>query len=268
MRVLVTGGAGYIGSHTARYLAARGHEVVILDDLSTGHTTAIGDLPLVRLDLTAGEIAGFLAEHRFDAVVHFAASCLVPESVEHPAKYWKNNLLGSVRLLDALVARGPKRIVFSSTCATYGIPVEVPIPETHPKNPITAYGRSKLAVEHALADYARAYGLGAIALRYFNAAGAAEDGGFGEDHAHETHLIPLMLRALLPGGAPLRVTGTDYDTPDGTCVRDYVHVDDLARAHLLAIEAVKPGELEAINIGTGSGHSVREVIATAERVTG
>ncbi len=267
MRVLVTGGAGYIGSHTARDLARRGHEPVVLDDLSTGHTRAVGDLALARVDLAAGEIGGFIAEGRFDAVVHFAAKAVVPESVEKPAAYWRANLLGSLRLLDALVAHGPKRIVFSSTCAVYGLPSEVPIPETHPKNPITAYGRSKLAVEYALEDYARAYGIGAISLRYFNAAGASEDGAYGEDRALETHLIPLAIKAV-QGGPALKIAGTDYDTPDGTCIRDYVHVDDLARAHAIALEKVEPGRAEAFNIGTGKGHSVREVVAAIERATG
>jgi UDP-glucose-4-epimerase GalE len=267
MRVLVTGGAGYIGAHTARDLAGRGHAVTIVDDLSTGHEEAAGGLPIVRLDLAADPIAPVLAEGRFEAVVHFAAKCLVPESVTHPSRYWRANALGSMRLLDAMVETGVRRIVFSSTCATYGIPDEVPIAETHPQRPITSYGRSKLAVEHMVGDYARAYGLAGMALRYFNAAGASEDGAFGEDHDPETHLIPLVLGAAL-GGAPLRIAGTDWPTPDGTCIRDYVHLDDLARAHALAIEAAEPGRLEALNIGTGAGHSVREVVALAGRIAG
>lgn len=266
MRILVTGGAGYIGSHTARRLARAGHDVTILDDLSTGHAAAIAGLRLVRLDLCSDEIAPLLAEGRFDAVIHFAAKALVPESVAHPARYWRTNLLGSVRLLDALVARGPKRIVFSSTCATYGLPDRVPIDEAHPQRPITAYGRSKLAVEHALADYAQAYGLGSIALRYFNAGGAEPDGSHGEDHAPETHLVPNVLAAAA-GGEPVRICGTDYDTPDGTCIRDYIHVDDLARAHAAALERVEPGRALAFNLGTGVGTSVREVIGCARRVT-
>jgi UDP-glucose 4-epimerase len=266
MRILIVGGAGYIGSHTARHLSKKGHDVVALDDLSTGHIAALSGLPLVHLDLVSGDLTSFLAAGRFDAVMHFAARCIVPESVAQPSIYWRTNVLGTLRLLDAMVARGPRRLVFSSTCATYGIPTEVPIPEAHPKAPINAYGKSKLAVEHALDDYARAHGLGAIALRYFNAAGAASDGSHGEDHAQETHLIPLALGALL-GGPPLRVTGTDYPTPDGTCIRDYVHVDDLARAHALALERIEPGTFSAFNIGTGAGHSVREVIDTIEKVT-
>jgi UDP-glucose 4-epimerase len=267
MRVLVTGGAGYIGSHTARELARLGHEVVILDDLSTGHVESVGDLPLARVDLATGDVAGFLAERRFDAAIHFAAKALVPESVVNPQIYWRSNTLATVRLLDAFVQHGPKRIVFSSTCAVYGTPTEVPIPESHAKNPINPYGHSKLAIEYALEDYSRAYGLGAIALRYFNAAGAAEDGSHGEDHAEETHLIPLAMRSLL-GGPTFRIAGTDYDTPDGTCIRDFIHIDDLARAHVRAVERVEAGKFEAINIGTGTGHSVREVLAAIERVTG
>jgi UDP-glucose 4-epimerase len=267
MRILVTGGAGYIGGHTARFLAARGHEVTALDDLSTGHPASIPGLPLVRLDLTRDDIEAVLGDGRFDAVMHFAAKCLVPESVAAPALYWRTNQVGGVRLLDALIARGPRRIVMSSTCATYGLPLRTPIDETHPQAPITSYGRTKLALEHALDDYARAYGLGAVALRYFNAAGAERDGSHGEDHDPETHLVPNVLRAAR-GGAPVRVCGTDYDTPDGTCIRDYVHVDDLARAHLVALERVEAGCFRAFNIGTGTGSSVREVIECARRVVG
>jgi UDP-glucose-4-epimerase GalE len=267
MRVLVTGGAGYIGSHTARDLARAGHDVVILDDLSTGHVEATFDLPLARVDLASGDVDGFVAEGKFDAVVHFAAKCLVPESVEKPALYWRANVAGMHRLLDALAAHGPRRVVFSSTCATYGMPLTVPMGEDHPQRPITSYGRTKLACEHMLDDYARAYGIGSISLRYFNAAGAASDGMLGEDHLHETHLIPLMLRAL-QGGPPLRIAGTDWPTPDGTCIRDYVHVDDLARAHRIALERIEAGKAEFFNIGTGRGASVREVVAAGEKITG
>lgn len=267
MRILVTGGAGYIGGHTARFLARRGHDVVALDDLSTGHPPSIPGIPLVRLDLTRDDIEAVLLEGRFDAVMHFAAKCLVPESVAAPALYWRTNQVGGVRLLDAVIARGPKRFVMSSTCATYGLPLRSPIDETHPQAPITSYGRTKLALEHALDDYARAYGLGSIALRYFNAAGAEADGSHGEDHEPETHLVPNVLRAAL-GGPALKVCGTDYDTPDGTCIRDYVHVDDLARAHLVALERTAAGRFQAFNIGTGVGSSVREVVDCARRVTG
>ena len=267
MRILVTGGAGYIGSHTARRLARAGHDVTILDDLSTGHPRAVAGFKLVRLDLASDDLDPLLAEGRFDAALHFAAKALVPESVAQPARYYRANIFGSVRLFDALVARGPKRVVFSSTCATYGLPVRDPIDETHPQVPITAYGRTKLAVEHALSDYAQAYGLGSIALRYFNAAGAEADGSHGEDHAPETHLIPNVLAAAA-GGERVKICGTDYDTPDGTCVRDYIHVDDLARAHILALERIEAGRALALNLGTGRGHSVREVVDCARRVTG
>lgn len=267
MRILVTGGAGYIGSHTARELASRGHQVTLLDDLSTGHVEATADLPLARLDLATDDVTPVFREGRFDAVVHFAAKCLVPESVTAPAIYWRANTWGSLKILDAMVATGVKRIVFSSTCATYGLPDAVPIAETHPQRPITSYGKSKLAVEHAVADYAQAYGIGAIALRYFNAAGASADGRYGEDHTPETHLVPLVLGALL-GGPPITIAGTDWPTPDGTPIRDYVHLDDLARAHVIALDAIQPGKFEALNVGTGNGHSVREVIAVAEKITG
>jgi UDP-glucose 4-epimerase len=263
---IVTGGAGYIGSHTARRLLRLGHAVTALDDLSSGHPESIPGIPLLRLDLAVDPIEPVLAEGRFDAVIHFAAKCLVPESVAVPARYGRANTLAGVRLLDALVARGPRRIVMSSTCATYGLPIRSPIDELHPQAPITAYGRTKLALEHALDDYARAYGLGAVALRYFNAAGAEADGSFGEDHEPETHLVPNVLRAAA-GGPAVKICGTDYDTPDGTCVRDYVHVDDLARAHLMALDHIEEGRFRAFNIGTGVGSSVREVVECARRVT-
>jgi UDP-glucose-4-epimerase GalE len=267
MRVLVTGGAGFIGSHTARDLARRGHAVTVGDDLSTGHEEAVQGLALARMDLSKDDLAPLFAEGGFDAIVHFAAKCLVPQSVSDPAIYWRTNAYGSLRLLDAMVAHRVTRIVFSSTCATYGLPLESPMRESHAQRPITSYGRSKLAIEHALEDYAQAYGIGAIALRYFNAAGASEDGSFGEDHSPETHLVPLVMRSLL-GGPPLRIAGNDWPTPDGTCIRDYVHVDDLARAHAIAIDAVAPGRFDALNVGTGHGSSVREVVALVEKVTG
>ncbi len=276
MRVLVTGGAGYIGSHTARSLAeghagAEPHEVVALDDLSTGHAAALPDglgVRLVRLDLgDALAVARFLGEERFDAVIHFAARCLVPESVVRPRDYWRSNVVSGLNLLDALIERGPRRIVFSSSCAVYGHPDEVPLREDHATRPVSPYGRTKLAFERALEDYAAAYGIGSVALRYFNAAGASQDGAFGEDHEPETHLIPRILAAALDG-KPVAICGTDYPTPDGTCIRDYVHVDDLARAHALALERVREGAALAVNVGTGRGHSVREVIEAARRATG
>ncbi len=271
MRVLVTGGAGYIGSNTARELARRGHEVELLDDLSRGHeaaAVALG-LPLHRLSLRdAGAVRAFVAERDLGAVVHFAAYALVAESFARPLDYWRNNLGGTLALLEALVARAaPVRFIFSSTCAVYGVPERVPIPESHPTRPINPYGWTKLAAESAIADAARAHGIGAVALRYFNAAGASDDRVLGEDHDPETHLIPLVLRAARDG-TPVTIHGTDYDTPDGTCIRDYIHVADLARAHALALERAVPGEAKVFNIGTGRGASVREVIEVARRVTG
>jgi UDP-glucose-4-epimerase GalE len=269
MRILVTGGAGYIGSHAVRLFRARGHDVWVYDNLSMGHRAAVpadrllvGDLAeLPRLDHA-------LVMHRIEAVVHFAAFAYVGESVKHPGKYYQNNLVNTLHLLEAVRRHGIGRFVFSSTCATYGLPRGVPVTEDEPQQPINPYGNTKLAVERALADYAAAYGWGFAALRYFNAAGASPDGALGEDHDPETHLIPLVLQAVLGQRPAVEVFGTDYPTPDGTCVRDYVHVDDLAEAHLLALEALGPGKRLRYNLGTGRGHSVREVIRAAEEVTG
>ncbi|GIW73037.1 MAG: UDP-glucose 4-epimerase GalE [Planctomycetota bacterium] len=270
MRVLVTGGAGYIGSITARALATRGHQVRILDDLSTGHRAAAAAVPgaeLVVADLCRDPLAPALAG--IEAVVHLAGRALVPESVREPGLYYRVNTLGTLRLLEAMRRAGTRRIVFSSTCAVYGLPGEVPIPEEAPPRPLTAYGASKLAVEHMLRDFATAHGLQALALRYFNAAGASDDGLLGEDHEPETHLVPRVLAAAARG-EPVPIYGTDYPTPDGTCVRDFIHVEDLALAHLLALQAPGPAEgfFAAYNLGSGRGHSVREVIATAREVTG
>jgi UDP-glucose 4-epimerase len=268
MRILVTGGAGYIGSHTARLLLERGHEVWAFDNLSRGHHQAA---PLDRLligDLQDQEaIEAALVQHDIEAVVHFAAFTYVGESVKDPAAYYRNNFIGTLNLLDALSRRGVRRIVFSSTAAAYGIPATVPISEEEPTRPINPYGRAKLAVEWALADYAAAYGLGYTALRYFNAAGASRSGELGEDHDPETHLIPLVLQAALERRPAIEVFGTDYPTPDGTCVRDYVHVEDLAEAHLLALQRIEPGQGKVYNLGTGRGYSVLEVIRTCEMVT-
>jgi UDP-glucose-4-epimerase GalE len=269
MRILVTGGAGYIGSHAVRLFLSRGHDVWVYDTLSAGHTAAVpaerlivGDLAeLPRLDHT-------LVTRRIEAVVHFAASALVGESVTNPSKYYQNNLVNSVQLLDALRRHGIGRFVFSSTCATYGIPLKVPITEDEKQVPINPYGNTKLAVEHALADYARAYSWGFAALRYFNAAGASPAGDIGEDHDPESHLIPLVLQAVLGQRPAVTIFGNDYPTPDGTCIRDYIHVDDLAEAHLLALEALAPGKHLYYNLGTGRGYSVKEVIRAAEEVTG
>jgi UDP-glucose 4-epimerase len=269
MRILVTGGAGYIGSHAVRLFLARGHDVWVYDNLSFGHRAAVpagrllvGDLNEVpRLDQA-------LVLHRIEAVVHFAAFAFVGESVRDPGKYYQNNLVNTLNLMECLRRNGVGRFVFSSTCATYGVPERVPITEEEKQRPINPYGQGKLAVEHALTDYAAAYGWGFAALRYFNAAGASPDGTIGEDHDPETHLIPLALQTALGLRKHIEVFGTDYPTPDGTCIRDYIHVDDLAEAHLLALEALAPGKALRYNLGTGRGYSVREVIRTAEEVTG
>jgi UDP-glucose-4-epimerase GalE len=269
MRILVTGGAGYIGSHAVRLFLSRGHDVWVYDNLSAGHRAAVPAERLLVGDLGEGQrLDHALVAHRIEAVVHFAASALVGESVADPARYYQNNLVNSVGLLDALRRHGIGRFVFSSTCATYGVPQRVPITEDEPQKPINPYGNTKLAVERALADYARAYHWGFAALRYFNAAGASPDGTIGEDHDPESHLIPLVLQAVLGRRPAVTVFGTDYPTPDGTCVRDYIHVEDLAEAHLLALETLAPGKHLAYNLGTGRGHSVREVIRAAEEVTG
>ncbi len=269
MRTLVTGGAGYIGSHTVRRLLAGGHEVTVYDNLSAGHRAAVPAGLLVEGDLRDGELLRrVMADRRIGAVVHFAASVNVGESVTDPAGYYANNVGGSISLLDACRAAGVSRFVFSSTCATYGTPRAVPITEGEEQLPINPYGNTKLAVERALADYAPAYGLGCCFFRYFNAAGASPDGTIGEDHRPETHLLPLAVAAAAGRRRPRDLVGTDYPTPDGTCVRDYVHVDDLADAHALALDRLTPGEVRAFNLGTGRGQSVRQVIRAVEAVTG
>jgi UDP-glucose-4-epimerase GalE len=269
MRILVTGGAGYIGSHAVKLFLARGHDVWVYDNLSLGHRAAVPAERLVVADLSESQrLDHALVLHRIEAVVHFAAYALVGESVADPAKYYQNNLVNTLNLLEALRRHRVNRFVFSSTCATYGVPNNVPITEDEKQQPINPYGNTKMAVERALADYAAAYGWGYAALRYFNAAGAAPDGRIGEDHDPETHLIPIVLQSVLGQRPAVEVYGTDYPTPDGTCIRDYIHVDDLAEAHLLALEALAPGKRLLCNLGTGRGHSVREVIRAAEEVTG
>jgi UDP-glucose-4-epimerase GalE len=269
MRILVTGGAGYIGSHAVRLFLARGHDVRVYDNLSMGHRGSVPADRLIVADLAdTHRLDQALVENRIDAVVHFAAFAFVGESVSNPAKYYQNNLVNTLSLLDAVRRHGIKRFVFSSTCATYGVPQTVPITENEPQKPINPYGNGKLAVEFALADFAAAYGWGYAALRYFNAAGASPDGTIGEDHDPETHLIPLVLQAAAGRRPAVQVFGTDYPTPDGTCVRDYIHVDDLAEAHLLALEKLSPGTAFKLNLGTGRGYSVREVIRVSEEVTG
>jgi UDP-glucose 4-epimerase len=268
MRILVTGGAGYIGSHTVKLLLARGHDVRVLDNLVFGHRAAVPADRLTVADLAdAPAVDHLLLTHRIEAVVHFAAFAFVGESVKQPAKYWQNNVVNTLALLDLCRRHGVKRFVFSSTCATYGVPATVPITEDTPQQPINPYGHTKLAVERALADYAAAYGLGYAALRYFNAAGAAADGTIGEDHHPETHLIPLVLQAALGQRPHIEVFGTDYPTPDGTCIRDYIHVDDLADAHVRSLDYLADGGATvSLNVGTGVGTSVLEVINAIERI--
>ncbi len=267
--ILVTGGAGYIGSNTARLLLRRGHEVMVVDDLSRGyhHNVAPDRLRVQSLMDTAG-LEKLFAQTGFDAVVHFAAFIAVGESVEKPEMYFANNVGGTLSLLKAMGQAGVRKLVFSSTAAVYGIPERVPIPEEAPVRPINPYGASKAMVEQILGWLDRSSGLRSVALRYFNACGAEPDSGLGEEHDPETHLIPLMLRAVATG-RPLTVFGDDYATPDGTCIRDYVHISDLAEAHALALEhLLGGGSSEVFNAGTGGGHSVLEVIAAAEQVTG
>lgn len=269
-RVVVTGGAGYIGSHAVRALVAAGHAVAVLDDLSAGHAESVpAGVRLVRAAIHDVEaVRQLLIEHRADAVMHFAAWLAVAESVQKPLDYYQNNVVGTFGVLEAMRQAGVRRFVFSSTCAVYGEPSQVPIVETLDKHPINAYGETKLAIERALPHLERAYGLQWMALRYFNAAGAHPDGTIGEDHAVEVHLIPLAIQAAT-GGQPLKVFGEDYPTPDGTCQRDYIHVCDLAEAHLCALAALERGAPSAAyNIGTGTPQSVRAVIDTVSRVVG
>ncbi|MEH2194838.1 MAG: UDP-glucose 4-epimerase GalE [Nostoc sp.] len=271
--ILVTGGAGYIGSHTVLALKQAGYNVVILDNLVYGHRDLVEKV--LQVELIVGDTGDrALLDHLFKtrditAVMHFSAYAYVGESVTDPAKYYRNNVLGTFTLLEAMLTASVKKFVFSSTCATYGVPEFVPIPENHPQNPINPYGATKLMVERILADFDVAYGFQSVRFRYFNAAGANPNGLLGEDHNPETHLIPLVLMAALGKRKSISIFGTDYPTPDGTCIRDYIHVNDLADAHILGLEyLLKGGNSEVFNLGNGSGFSVREVIAAAEQVTG
>jgi UDP-glucose 4-epimerase len=265
MRVLVAGGAGYIGSVVTAHLLAEGHEVTVLDDLSTGHADAVVEgARLVRASLH--DSAPVLAQARPEAVLHFAAKSLVGASQQHPEDYWHVNVGGSLALFEAMRAADCRRIVFSSTAATYGEPDTVPIPETAPTRPTNTYGASKLAVDHMLTSYAVAHGFAAVSLRFFNVAGAAF--GLGERHATETHLIPLALQVAAGQRESLSIYGDDYPTPDGTCVRDYIHVQDLSDAHLLALPAAEPGLHRIYNLGNGTGFSVQQVVEAVREVTG
>lgn len=268
--VLVTGGAGYIGAHACKALAGAGYRPVVYDNLIYGHEGAVKWGPFEKGDILDGaRLAGVIGRHKPFAVMHFAAFAYVGESVTDPAKYYRNNVVGTLSLLDAMRAYGVDRIVFSSTCATYGIPDTMPISEDTPQKPINPYGASKLMIEQVLSDYGDAYGLKSMALRYFNAAGADAQGEIGECHDPETHLIPLVLDAASGARPHVTILGDDYPTPDGTCIRDYVHVTDIAEAHVRALDQLGKGTLRrACNLGTGSGSSVAEVIAAAEKVTG
>ena len=270
MKILVVGGAGYIGSQMVKLLGERGCVVTTLDDLSSGHRDAVLTGDLVQGDMADTELLRSLfARRKYDAVMHFASFIEVGESVREPAKYYRNNVANTLTLLSAMREAGVDRFIFSSTAAIFGTPQYVPIDERHPRAPINPYGRTKNVVEDVLGDYERAYGLRSVCLRYFNAAGADPDGRLGERHEPESHLIPLALQAASGRRAGLSVYGTDYDTPDGTCIRDYVHVSDLCEAHWLALESLRAGAgSQAYNLGNGNGFSVLEVIETAKKVTG
>jgi UDP-glucose-4-epimerase GalE len=269
--ILVTGGAGYIGSHTVKALKAAGFQPVIFDNFSTGHRSFIKGTPTFEGDLCSpSDLSAVFTEYGIDGVLHFAGKALVGESTEKPELYYQTNLLGGLNLLNAMKRCDVKYLIFSSTCATYGLPKSLPLREDHPQNPISPYGETKLAFERAIRWFHDAHGLEYLSLRYFNAAGADAHGDFGEDHNPETHLIPLVLQAAAQRRPDVAIFGTDYPTPDGTCLRDYIHVSDLAKAHVLGLQALMDGraQSQAINLGTGRGYSVREVIETVRRVTG
>ncbi len=271
--ILVTGGAGYIGSHAVLALKRAGYNVLILDNLVYGHSDLVEQV--LKVELVVGDtndralLDKIFATHNIAAVMHFSAYAYVGESVTDPAKYYRNNVIGTITLLEAMIAAGVKKIVFSSTCATYGVPQKIPLTEDHPQHPINPYGTTKLMVEQILSDFDTAYNFKSVCFRYFNAAGADPSGLLGEDHNPETHLIPLVLLTALDKRDSISIFGTDYDTPDGTCIRDYIHVNDLASAHLLGLEyLLNGGKSDVFNLGNGGGFSVKEVIETAMQVTG
>jgi len=270
VKVLVVGGAGYIGSHMVKMLSLAGHDVVTLDNLSNGYEDAVKYGDFIKGDIADAELLNDLfSKTVFDGVMHFASYIQVGESVEKPSMYYKNNVTNTQVLLDAMVEHGIKSFIFSSTAATFGEPEYIPIDEKHPQKPINPYGHSKLMVEQILADFDHAYDLKSVSLRYFNAAGADADGELGERHIPETHLVPLVLQAASGRRDNIAIFGTDYDTPDGTCVRDYIHINDLCSAHLLGLEhLVAGGESKAYNMGNGQGYSIKEVIDVAKKVTG
>jgi UDP-glucose 4-epimerase len=269
MKILVVGGAGYVGSHTVRLLRAEGHDVWVYDNLSRGHRESVPYGCLIEGNLSdRALLMQVMRDKEIEAVMHFAAYALVGESVQHPAMYYQNNVTATFELLEAMRAVGVWRFVFSSTTATYGQPDKMPISEDARQEPINPYGFTKLVVERALQDYAHAYGFGVAALRYFNASGAASDGALGEDHDPESHLIPIVLQVPLGQRPNITIFGTDYPTPDGTCIRDYIHVEDLATAHKSALLKLSPNSVIQMNLGTGVGHSVRQVIDACRKVTG
>ena len=270
MKILVTGGAGYVGSHTVKELARKGFDIVVYDNLSRGHRWAAKWGELVVGDLTdEARLRAVFSEHEIEAVLHFAALAYVGESVEHPRRYYENNVANTLTLLRVMLEQDVKRFIFSSTCAVYGNPNKIPLTEDHPLAPVNPYGRTKLMVETVLQDYDQSYGMKHVSLRYFNAAGADPDGELGEDHDPETHLIPRVLLTALGRFKQVEVFGTDYPTKDGTCVRDYVHVTDLGAAHVLALEwLLEGGPSEIFNLGTGQGYTVMEVLEKARRITG
>jgi UDP-glucose 4-epimerase len=273
MAILVTGGAGYIGSHSVLSLQKAGYEVIVLDNLVYGHQDLVETVLKVKLIVGStcdrSLLREIFAKYQIDAVMHFAAYAYVGESVTQPAKYYNNNVVGTLTLLEAMLEANINKFVFSSTCATYGVPDSVPITEDQSQNPINPYGATKLMVEKILQDFDRAYDLRSVCLRYFNAAGADPEGNLGEDHNPETHLIPLVLQTALGKRESVSIFGTDYDTPDGSCIRDYIHVLDIAQAHILALKyLIDNGATDVFNLGNGSGFSVKEVIETARKITG